>query len=141
MSKAQFNEAQAAKDFILAGRSRFTLVSKSTGQRYTYRVAKKAKADIWFVSVLTGGDNTGDYTFLGTIFDSGKFFHGKKSAIGYGAGSAKAFRWCWERIAALHMPSTVEVWHEGACGRCARPLTVPESIETGLGPICMAKAA
>jgi hypothetical protein len=32
-----------------------------------------------------------------------------------------------------------EVYHEGRCGRCNRKLTVPESIETGLGPECASK--
>lgn len=34
------------------------------------------------------------------------------------------------------LPETVEVWHEGRCARCARRLTVPESIILGLGPEC-----
>jgi hypothetical protein len=31
----------------------------------------------------------------------------------------------------------VEVWHEGTCGKCGRALTVPSSIENGLGPECI----
>jgi len=31
-------------------------------------------------------------------------------------------------------------YHEGKCGRCARKLTVPESIISGLGPICREKS-
>jgi hypothetical protein len=34
------------------------------------------------------------------------------------------------------LPAGVEVWHEGHCMRCGRALTVPESISTGLGPVC-----
>ena len=33
----------------------------------------------------------------------------------------------------------VEIWHEGKCGKCGRPLTVPSSIENGLGPSCLKK--
>jgi len=29
-----------------------------------------------------------------------------------------------------------ELMHEGRCGRCGRPLTRPESIQSGIGPIC-----
>ena len=32
-----------------------------------------------------------------------------------------------------------DVHHEGKCGKCGRPLTVPESVKTGLGPICSGK--
>lgn len=35
--------------------------------------------------------------------------------------------------------SRLQVWHEGRCGRCGRKLTVPSSIETGLGPECAGK--
>ena len=31
---------------------------------------------------------------------------------------------------------TVQVWHEGRCGKCGRKLTVPESLTSGLGPEC-----
>jgi hypothetical protein len=31
------------------------------------------------------------------------------------------------------------VHHENHCGRCGRTLTVPESVERGIGPDCLAK--
>jgi hypothetical protein len=34
-----------------------------------------------------------------------------------------------------------KVHHEGRCGRCGRTLTVPESIESGIGPECAKKMA
>ena len=34
------------------------------------------------------------------------------------------------------MPLTLTVFHDGKCGRCGRKLTVPESIQSGLGPVC-----
>lgn len=43
---------------------------------------------------------------------------------------------CWfGKTAGQDLPEC-EVWHEGRCGRCGRKLTVPESIETGIGPDC-----
>jgi hypothetical protein len=60
------------------------------------------------------------------------FFHGKADAM-----VTIAFGWAWR-----HPDSDkLEVWHEGRCGRCGRRLTVPESIESGLGPECATKAA
>lgn len=47
-----------------------------------------------------------------------------------------------ERLCAEHaiaggvIPPSLEVWHEGRCGRCGRALTVPESIASGIGPVC-----
>jgi len=50
-----------------------------------------------------------------------------------------AFPWLWDRLTnGGGLPGAIEVWHEGSCCRCARRLTVPASIEMGLGPDCAA---
>ena len=96
----------------------------------------------YFVSVLTGPDNWANYTYLGVIFDNGTFVHGKKSRIGKDAKSYKCFKWFWEQVNGEGLKlNLVEVWHEGKCGVCGRKLTVPESIESGLGPVCERKVA
>lgn len=49
----------------------------------------------------------------------------------------KMFVWIWTRVhSELALPSNVEVWHEGSCCFCAKRLTVPASIELGMGPDC-----
>ena len=122
---------ELVQDFVFAGRSRFTLVSKKTAKRFTFRVDQKPDRPA-FVSVLTGSCNESDYTFIGTVFAKAKFKHSPKSTIGPNAPSVKAFEWFAENgIAGL------EFWHEGRCGRCARPLTDPESIARGFGPECI----
>jgi hypothetical protein len=128
--------------FVLAGRAVFTVRNPRTGNRFTYRVtAGKGEGAPHFVAVLTGPDNTADYTYLGCIFTDGRFVVTKKSRISPKAPSSVAFRWVWERLHAGRSLGPVEVHHEGRCGRCGRPLTVPESIESGLGPICIEKMA
>jgi hypothetical protein len=136
---AKLADAARARDFILAGDARFTFRSAKTGARYTYRVTQPDEDTPHFVKVLTGSDNESDYTFLGTIFAEVEYRHGRKSHIGVDAPSAKAFAWAWERIAKGEIPEALEVFHEGRCGMCSRPLTDPESIQLGLGPICRAK--
>ena len=61
----------------------------------------------------------------------------KVSKIGEDADSAKAWRWFDANLQAGRVPEQLEVWHEGRCGRCGRALTVPESIERGIGPECV----
>jgi hypothetical protein len=34
------------------------------------------------------------------------------------------------------MHPELAVYHEGRCGACGRRLTTPESISSGLGPVC-----
>jgi hypothetical protein len=123
-------------EFILAGCATFTIENTKTGVRFTYKVVQRTFGMPHFVKVLTGSDNIFDYEFLGTIFEGKKFWHGKKSRINRTAQSAQAFAWAWPRILNGTLPECVEVHHEGFCGRCGKPLTVPESIKSGYGPTC-----
>lgn len=127
-----------ARQYVTAGRAVVTLVSKKTGKRYTYRVMQHGTAARWFVAVLTGPDNTHNYTFIGTHFAAdGNFKHGKKSSINASALSVRAWAWFWKHgLTADEAFAQVEVWHHGRCGACARPLTDPESIARGIGPVC-----
>jgi len=135
--------------FMLAGNARMTLVSKKTGNRFTFRVRSpkggEEGAGPWFVSVLNGTDNEADYAYAGSIFPdpkTGFVFRSTKAAkISSEAPSFKAFAWTFAKLASqTKVDDLVEVWHEGRCGRCGRVLTVPSSIASGLGPECAEKA-
>jgi len=131
----QLTSAPLARAFALAGDARLTLVSMKTGTRFTYRVTKGKTDDApHFVAILNGRENTRDYQFIGTIFADGTYRHGRKSRVTPDAPSAKGFAWVWAHLARGEIG--VEIWHEGRCGRCGRPLTVPESIASGIGPVC-----
>lgn len=123
------------KPYILGGKAKITLVSTKSGCRFTFRIRAKEVEEnrtLYFVSVLTGPENTSDFSFLGTIFNGERYAHGSRSKIAPDAPSAKAFSWLWSHLAS----EDVEVWHSGRCGRCNRELTTPESIERGIGPVC-----
>ncbi len=139
---AKFSTAAVAKDFMFAGRARVTLVSEKTGTRFTYRITQKDAKSPHFVAVLTGSDNNSDYSFVGTIFEGKNYRHSAtKSQISEQAPSVKAFVWALSYIVRGEMPPSCEVYHEGRCGRCGRALTVPESLITGLGPVCESREA
>jgi len=144
----QLRTSAEAKNFMLAGKAIFTLVSKRTGTRYTYKVTHKDAngqyGESWMVSYLTGQDNEGDYTYLGQIHRDavkGFFFHATKASKHMVAALPfTGFNWAFERInAGIDVSEKMEVWHAGRCGRCGRLLTVPSSIEMGLGPECASK--
>lgn len=133
----QLKTVDAIRDFLLAGNARFTLVSKRTGCRFTYRIRKPYEArPVHFVQVLTGSDNESNYTYLGTIFEGDRYQHGVRSKVRWEVPSARAFHWFWHLVQMNRLPNSLEVWHEGRCGRCGRALTVPASIEAGIGPEC-----
>ena len=135
----------AARTFVLGGNATVTLKSTATGRHFTFRVraprGDKTPTAPRFVQALTGPNNEGDFEFLGTIFSDDHFVIGRKSRISAGAPTAVAFGWAWRKIAAGELPDGLEVWHDGRCGCCGRTLTVPESIETGFGPVCAERHA
>lgn len=147
MSSHQITDAAAVKSFVHAGDARFTLVSKATGTRITYRVAypkdkatgKVDRTGLMFVSVLTGPDNERSYSYLGFITPTGEYIFGTaKTKILPSAPSARAFRWFYDELVRKNrLHDKLEVWHEGKCGRCGRTLTVPSSIASGFGPECI----
>lgn len=145
------------RTYVLGGNSTFTLVSKKSGERFTYQVrsAKKNRDANWstgnqdrsqyFVSVLTGGDNVNAYTYMGMlkqdINGEFRFTLTRGSKIRDSAPSCVGFVWFWnllEQGCIVH--KNLEFWHEGSCCMCGRKLTVPESVADGIGPECRSKA-
>ncbi len=139
----KITSAKIALTFMLAGNAYFTVRSTKTGTRYTFRIAKakddknseRFHADTYFVSMLTGSSNESDYSYMGIIRDK-QFRTTARSRFVANSTPVLAFKWMFSILLADHMPSTMELWHEGRCGRCGRKLTVPESIEAGIGPEC-----
>lgn len=156
--KAHQLTTQHSLPFILGGKATFTLRSKATGTRFTYKVTTPKSEDkdtskIFWVKLLTGSDNESSYSYLGYIkfmphpykLGEGRFtfIHGgSKSSIGKDAKGFLALNYTFNGfIAQAKECAQVEVWHEGKCCRCGRKLTVPESIESGIGPECGSKKA
>lgn len=155
---APMKDRNEIRKFVLAGNSTFTVVSKATGQRYTYKVKSTAKdrdqnwstenqnRNFYFVSVLYGSDNESSYKYMGELIrqnPSGHAFNyrvGRKSTFNEHSIWQKPFIWFWKQIESnSESLDQLEFWHEGRCGRCGRKLTVPASIESGYGPECAGK--
>ena len=125
--------------FVLAGKAIFTIESKKTKSRFTYKVSKAKDGDIWFVGVLTGSDNNSDYSYMGIIKKDLYYQRTAKSKLSNEAPSQVAFRWAWDKICKGALSKQANFYHEGRCGRCGRRLTVPESVKSGFGPECVTK--
>ena len=121
-------------DFIFGGNALFTCRNTKTSNRFTFKVTKHKKEDIFFVKVLTNPDV---YQFIGSIKRGSNYKHSVKSKISDNAQSVKVFSYLLEKLNSNTLPEFIEIWHEGRCGRCGRTLTVPESIESGFGPECV----
>lgn len=133
------------RQFVFAGNAIFTITSKRTRQSFTFRVKEGESRDgrpaPVFASVLTGPDNTSDYTYLGMVQEPAgalpSLVPTRASRISTNAPSFRALEWFLQHIDS----DAVEFRHCGRCGRCGRVLTVPSSIDSGLGPECAGKVA
>ena len=129
-----------ALGFVTAGDAIFTLVSTKTGARFTYRVQEASRPGSWFVKLLSGPDNVRDYRYMGLLTRTASGALALKatqgSKVSSSAPSWAALDWSIRVLHGAAEVPTLEVWHEGRCGRCGRRLTVPESIAKGLGPDC-----
>lgn len=140
------------KEFFVGGRAVFTLEvpenfaeSNKTKKHYTYRIRLKEKndrhPDTYFVDLLSGPDNQSSYMYLGILNPkTGQFALTAKSKAGNDCWSVRFFRRAMAAVFDGHPEAITDagfdLHHEGRCGKCGRRLTVPESIKTGLGPIC-----
>ncbi len=141
-----FTKAHDAKRFIFAGNARFTLTSTKTDTSFTFKMnAPKDDDGIRFVKVLNGPDNSwdGDWMHLGFVkmkedgTPATDLIAGKKGRPD--APSFKALSWTLAKLNRDNIPEALEIRHEGKCCKCGRALTVPESVDTGIGPECRKK--
>lgn len=135
MNRKAIREPLDILSFALAGNAIFTLQGKTS--RFTYRARVSEDKKMFFVSLMTGPDNESSYQYLGFVRNAGhEWVHGTKSKIAANAPGSRAFAWFWSRLTGNKPLTDMEFWHEGKCGRCGRRLTVPASIERGIGPEC-----
>jgi hypothetical protein len=148
-------------DQIFAGDAIFT-VANPEGERYTFRVARPrtTRQDRFYVSHLNGPDNTSDYKYMGIVVREDLSIQitarsayripetGNADWRGILALSKKScsapkqisvFLWALYALNTGNIPQGYKIMHAGRCLRCGRILTVPESIETGIGPECLKK--
>lgn len=131
-----------AKEFMLSGNAIFTVVSGKTQARFTFKVSVSKKNEKFlYVGVLNGKDNSSDYApmcYLDISAGLPILKRSSKTWISADAPCFIAFQYVFFNVL-IGREINVEVWHEGRCGRCGRLLTVPESIENGIGPECIKK--
>lgn len=136
MEARKITEPSQALQFIKGGNATATFVGQAN--RYTYKIRKAEKGDIYFVSLLIGANNESDYIFIGCLTDQRGFFQTAKSSH-KGLMPALAFAWVYSHLLKGVIDSRTEIWHEGRCCKCGRKLTTPESIERGMGAECFSK--
>lgn len=90
-----------ALGFIFGGNALFTVRNPKTENRFTFKVTKHKKDDIFFVKVLTNPDV---YEFIGSIRPGTKFKHSKKSRISNDAQCVKVFDFIFAKLISKSLP-------------------------------------
>lgn len=120
-------------DFMNAGNAIFTIVSKKSACRFTYKL--EHRGNNFYLKVLTGPTR---WSAAGMIDKNGQYRHWSKSILSDKSVSVKAFLWVYNR-AKHRIPSPeIEFYHSGNCAKCGCRLTTPDSLRKGLGPKCAA---
>ena len=137
ISPAQF------RNFIFAGRSVFTLENSTTGNYLTFKIKSikkqgKVVPGQFAVECKVLGDGDYGYNFLGFLNLDRKSFKEwgstPKDSVAY-----KTFYWMMKNLHRMDEFPALQIYHEGSCCKCGMPLTVPESIDSGIGPECKKK--
>lgn len=139
-------------EFVTSGKAVFTIevpeAYRTEKAHYTFRVDKvkpsgRFTEDSYFVKLLTGPDNKdwNCYSYLGKLSpDTGDVKTTKASKFRDDSYPVKLLNrvlfHVWDANPHAYESYGFYVHHEGQCGRCGLPLTVPESIRRGIGPEC-----
>lgn len=139
-----FSSALDVARFVRGGRAVLTVRSKRSGEHRTYRVSRSVKDDgtatPFFLGLLSGPDNTADYTYVGVMDETtGAVRLTKASKFTAESVPVRAWNYVAKHLLNGDLPPDADVMHEGRCGCCVRALTVPESIARGIGPECWAR--
>jgi len=150
---------QTALTFLFAGRCATTFEDVLTGQKWTFSIKQKVEMGYvtdtdkagheqkrwtivkrfpkWYVRLRLAGETP----YVGEVNVEGDelIFRATKSTnTAYVTAEivntfGDALR---DLTAGVDRSHQLRIWHRGFCGRCGRPLTVPSSIATGIGPDC-----
>jgi hypothetical protein len=135
--------ADEFRSFVFQGKAAFTLENKETGNYVVYRIqSKKRKRNqpeerrLFDVYVRALGDGWRGNRYIGQVDRKTGIL---KTTYGSDPNSVgiRTFNWLinkWKRLDQFE--DKMNMYHMGICCKCGRDLTVPESIENGIGPQC-----
>lgn len=117
----------------------FSLRNTATGNHYTYRLKRGKRLS--FITYHGAGETRETFAYLYPTGHMRKILDINLPVPPGRLTPSAAFMRFWELVAVKGkpLPAGLTFWHTGACCACGRQLTDPESIERGIGPICLKK--
>jgi len=142
LSYAIVADAEGKKDKDVS--ATFTIENPAKGTHITFKIDRPAGFKTMLVSMMTGSDNETSYEYVGSM-NRGLFIKKTDKDISANASTKlNAVRWYMIELGKAikgenSRIGAVNLHHSGACACCGRKLTNPESLSTGIGPICGAR--
>jgi hypothetical protein len=121
------------RKFVLAGKALFTVLNQNTKHYNTFLIKKHKEQEVWYVYVLVRHN----YVCIGQL-DEFKNLEVKEDGIlGITDERVEFFKWfISEFLTQQNKYENIKVYHHGNCGSCGKTLTKPDSIKSGIGPVC-----
>lgn len=128
--------SEKIRDYIFGGRGIVTLKSP-TGVHHTYvfqrpRNEDQFPDDVMFVYALHDGNKM----FYVGMIENSQFRLTRSSRFLNDTEIVRGARYIMKMAFVKDLDTPMELYHEGICSVCGRPLTNPKSIQTGIGPRC-----
>ena len=143
--RAELLGSERVKNYVLGGNGVVTLTSDVSGEHHTYSFQtpnnnpyadKKFDDDVIFIRTLADSDV---WIYVG-MYKGGRFKLTAKSNFKIDSPTVKGIAYIFKMILNPdYADERMHLLHEGICCKCGRPLTNPESIELGIGPVCAEK--
>ena len=137
--------ANEFRTFMFLGKAQFTLENIETGNYITYEIrSRKIKRGddpetrFFEVFVAALGDKVHGKVHIGEI-DRTRGIINVKEGIKSDYIGLVTMKWLlnkWRRLEEF-TGKTLNIFHHNYCSKCGLELTVPESIQDGIGPICV----
>jgi hypothetical protein len=135
------------KEFVLGGKAHFTAHNLTTDNQRKYlvqaeyllygRVVKQRPPEdrpYTIVHYVVYNADQRKMRYIGRIDGPTLVYNPDYK---YHRQEAAEFAWLYKLISTNNLPTNLLILHHGSCSVCGRPLTDAESLETGIGPICL----
>lgn len=122
----------------------FTLENPARGTHITFRVRRPKGFKTMLLDVMTGSDNEGSYEYVGSMTRGLWVKPNTSKASDNAKGKLNGVMWYMSELRNARSGKAssfgaVVLNHSGSCTCCGRTLTNPESLETGIGPVCQGR--
>ncbi len=138
-------DAAALRTFMFQGKALFTLENKEKGSYITFKVKSPKRKrgtpedlTIFDIEAKVLNDGYGGMVYIGRLNRKTREFK-KGFKVQPDNVGLLTLQWLlgnWNNLERYEESGKLGMYHLGICCKCGMPLTVPESIENGIGPQC-----